>query len=119
MVKWPVFPEYKSFLCRPRVFSRALGCGARRGAPVCDGASVGPGGAPWRVLWAFKVAKSGKYPQGRFPRSQSRPRQWKTNISRFPSTEPRQNNTRFKFSPFLQRRTLRSYYARVDIDAYV
>ena len=29
--------------------------------PVHHGASLGPGRAPWRVLWAFKDAKSGKY----------------------------------------------------------
>ena len=28
--------------------------------PVRHGASLGPGRAPWRVLWAFKDAKSGK-----------------------------------------------------------
>ena len=28
--------------------------------PVYNGASVGSGRAPWRVLWAFKVEKSGK-----------------------------------------------------------
>ena len=28
--------------------------------PEHQGASLGPGRAPWRVLWAFKVAKSGK-----------------------------------------------------------
>ena len=32
-IKW-VFPEYKTFLFRPRVFSCALGCGALRG-PAC------------------------------------------------------------------------------------
>ena len=30
------------------------------GPPVNHGASVGPGQAPWRVLWAFNVAKSGE-----------------------------------------------------------
>ena len=45
---------------RPRVFSHALGYGARRGSPVHDGASMGPSRDPWRMLWAFKVAKSGK-----------------------------------------------------------
>ena len=35
MYKFQFFvPEYKTFLFRPRVFSRALGCGARRG-PAC------------------------------------------------------------------------------------
>ena len=34
MYKIYFFPEYKTFLLRPRVFSRALDCGARRG-PAC------------------------------------------------------------------------------------
>ena len=44
-------------------FSRALGRGARRrrDPPVHHGARVGPGRAPWRVLWALEVAKSGKW----------------------------------------------------------
>ena len=33
-VKLTFFPEYKTFLFRPRVFCRALGCGERRG-PDC------------------------------------------------------------------------------------
>ena len=38
---------YKTLLFRPRVFSRALGCGARRGdPPVHHGARVGPRRAP-------------------------------------------------------------------------
>ena len=39
---------------RPRVSSRALGRGARRGSACTLGASLGRGRAPWRVLWAFK-----------------------------------------------------------------
>ena len=54
--------EYKTFLLRSRVFSRALCCGARRG--LHHRASVGPGRAPWRVLWACKVAKSGEVTTG-------------------------------------------------------
>ena len=34
--------------------------GHARDPRVHHGARVGPGRAPWRVLWAFKVAKSGK-----------------------------------------------------------
>ena len=30
------------------------------GSPVYHSTSLGPAQAPWRVLWAFKVAKSGK-----------------------------------------------------------
>ena len=43
--------EYKTFLIRPRVFLSLSTAGH-----VHHGASVGPGRAPWRVLWAFKVA---------------------------------------------------------------
>ena len=43
-------PSRSAFLPRSRVFSRALGCGARRGAACTPGASLGPGRAPWRVV---------------------------------------------------------------------
>ena len=56
-----------AFLWRPWVFSRALGCRARGGPPAHD-ASLGRGRAPWRVLWAFKLPKSGKLSRGRLPR---------------------------------------------------
>ena len=39
------------------------------GTPVHHGASVGLGRAPWRMLWAFKDAKSGKSPRDRFATS--------------------------------------------------
>ena len=39
----------------------AAGQRKRTGPPVHYGASLGPGRALWRVLWAFKVEKSGKY----------------------------------------------------------
>ena len=45
---------------RPRVFPRAFGCGTLRGAACTLGVSLGPGRAPWRVVWAFKVSRSGK-----------------------------------------------------------
>ena len=53
------FAEHNFLLFGPPVFSRALGCVARRGA-VCThhGANAGPGRGPWRVLWVFKVANS-------------------------------------------------------------
>ena len=53
------FPEYKAFLFQPRVFSHALGCGARR-APACTprckgGSRPGPAasvlGAQSRAIW--------------------------------------------------------------------
>ena len=41
---------------RPRVFSRAPGCGARRGPCLCTRRKFGPGpGTFWRALWAFKA----------------------------------------------------------------
>ena len=51
----------QAFLRRPCVFSRALVCGHAGETPVYHGASLGPGRAPWRVLWTFKVAKSGNH----------------------------------------------------------
>ena len=45
-------------------FSRSRLRGTQGGPPVHHGASLGPGRAPWRVLWAFQVAKSGKCNHG-------------------------------------------------------
>ena len=42
------------------LFSRSWPRGTQGGRLYHDDASVGPGRAPWRVLWAFKVAKTGK-----------------------------------------------------------
>ena len=42
------------------IFSRPWLRGTQRPRPYTHGASLGPGRAPWRVLWALKVAKSGK-----------------------------------------------------------
>ena len=65
-----------------RGFFRALSAaGHAGGPPVHQGASLGPGRAPWRALWAFQVAKFGKYSRGYFLRSQSRARQRKTHMS--------------------------------------
>ena len=62
---------------RPRVFPRALGCGAPRGAAGTLGASLGPGRAPSRTLWAFKVTRAGNWPRDRFSPSKSRAGQQK------------------------------------------
>ena len=40
VLKTGLFPEYETFYFRPRVFSRALGCGARRG-PTCTRCKCG------------------------------------------------------------------------------
>ena len=56
-MKFTFFAEYKTFLFRPQVFLALSGAGYAGGPPVHHGASVGPGRAPWRVLWAIKVAK--------------------------------------------------------------
>ena len=54
------FAHWLASLVWRRVSSRALGCGARRG-PACNhGANLGPGRAPRRVLWAFKIARAGE-----------------------------------------------------------
>ena len=44
------------------LFSRSRLRGTQ-GAACTLGVSLDPGRAPWRVLWAFKVAGSGKYPR--------------------------------------------------------
>ena len=43
--------------------------GPAGGPPMHHVASLGPGWAPWRVLWAFQVAKSCKQSRGCFRRS--------------------------------------------------
>lgn len=51
------FFTFARFLRRPSVFSRISGCGARRRPVSMYGARLGPGRAPWHVLWTFKVAE--------------------------------------------------------------
>ena len=58
------------FILRPRVFFLALSAaGHAGGSRVNHGESVGPGRAPWRMLWALKVAKSGDQLPGGLPPS--------------------------------------------------
>ena len=64
-------------------FSRSRLRGTQGGRMYTKAQVWGPGRAPWRVLWAFEVAQSGKQSQGRFPSSQSLARQWKSRISAF------------------------------------
>ena len=71
------FAHRQPLLFRPLVFSRAPGCGARRGAARTLGASLGPVRAPWRPLWEFKVAASWLFSRDRFPPSQSQAGRWK------------------------------------------
>ena len=60
------------------LFSRALGCGTRRGQGACTlHASLTSGRAPWPALWAFKVATSWLFSRDRFPSSQSQASPWK------------------------------------------
>ena len=79
------FCEYRQpLLFRPRVFSRALGCGHEGGPRVHYGASVAPRRVPWRALWAFKVAASWLFLRDRFPPSQTQAGPWKPpNLSHF------------------------------------
>ena len=59
MYQMQFFPEYKTFIFRPRVYSHALGWGARKGpGPRCKCGSRPSFVA--RALGIFKVAKSGK-----------------------------------------------------------
>ena len=51
------FAHRPAFLFWPRVFSRSLGCGARREPACTQGASLRPGRAPWCVIWALKFAR--------------------------------------------------------------
>ena len=59
------------------VCSRALGCGARRGPRVYYGAGSGPGRAPWRVLWASKVAQAGSFSRDCVPPRSAKAGPWK------------------------------------------
>ena len=69
-----------SFAQCSKVLSSGRGCflalsaeGHAEGPPVHHGASVGPRRSPWRVLWACKVAISGKLLRDGFPTSHSQP----------------------------------------------
>ena len=46
------------FPFRPRVFSRALGSGARREPATTPRRKYDPGRGPWHVLWGFKAASN-------------------------------------------------------------
>ena len=67
---------YKALLFRPRVFSRALGCGTRRGEGLYTTvlSSVDHSGAPWRVHWARKGAHISGKPTKRSLSAQPAPR---------------------------------------------
>ena len=55
------FSEILSIFSSGCVFFLALSAGGHAGGSrVYHGVSVGPGRAPWRLLCAFEVAKSGK-----------------------------------------------------------
>ena len=54
------FSEYKTVSSGRGSFLALSAAGHAGDPPVHHGASVGPGRVPWRVLWALKVAKSGK-----------------------------------------------------------
>ena len=88
-------------------FSRALGCGARR-APACTprckcgsrpGSMARALGVQSREIWQVTTGIA-------FRGCRAEQANGKLTYQLFYSTERRQNNTRFKFSPFLQRRTL-------------
>ena len=54
------FPQYKKFSLPVTGLLALSAAGHTGGLPVHDGASVGSGRAPWRMIWTFKVAKSAK-----------------------------------------------------------
>ena len=67
MILYDIFTEYVFFFYICTLFSSARvsflalsAAGHAGGPPVYHGASLGPGRAPWRVLWALEVAKYGK-----------------------------------------------------------
>lgn len=64
-----VFAHRHLFPFQPGVLSGALGCGARREPASHCGEIPGPGGDPWHALWRYKIAKTGKKPRGRIPRT--------------------------------------------------
>ena len=99
------FAEYKR-LSSGRGFFHALSApGNAEGPPAHHGTSVSPPRAPWRVLWAFKVAKSGKkQSRSRLPRSSSRPRQWKTSTSAVLLHCCKKGNNMAFYSPVANRR---------------
>ena len=77
------FAHRAPFLFRPRVFSRALDCGAPRGPACARRCECGSrSGSVARVLGA----NSGEQPWDRFPPGQSLARQCKTHVSAFFST---------------------------------
>ena len=83
------------------------------GPAVHHGASLGPGRAPWRVVWAFKVAKSCKQSRGVLS-VELEPSKTMENphVSFCALTSHARTTPGFKLSSFLQQRTL---LACVDI----
>ncbi|CAM9225965.1 unnamed protein product, partial [Laminaria digitata] len=72
-----------TFFCSLATFSGresflALSAAGHAGGPrVHYGACLSPGRAPWRVLWASKIARAGPFSRDRFPPSQSQAGRWK------------------------------------------
>lgn len=54
------FPGIVLLFSSGRGYFLALSAVGHAVGPLVHGASVGPGRAPWCVLWAFKVGKPGK-----------------------------------------------------------
>ena len=103
------FGPSHAFLWRPWIFPHALGCGARRG-PTCTprgkfGSRAGSGaralGVQNREIW--QVISGLIFAELESSMTMENPH---VNFFRFCSDTPRQNNTRFKLSPFLEQQTL-------------
>ena len=110
---------YKIALCQDFFFSFGGGSflvlsAARHasGPPLHDGASVGPGRAPWRVLWGLKVTKYLGMASNHgvaFRRARAEQDNGKSTYQRFCSTAVEAANgdiTRLKLSSVFQLRTL-------------
>ena len=102
------FGHWHTFLRRPWAFSRALGCGARRGARLYTTTQVwvpgGLRGACSRRSMSRNLQVIAGSLSAELGPSKSMPN---PHVSFFALTNhaTRQNNTRFNLSPFLRRRT--------------
>ena len=78
------FAHRRFFLFRPRVFSRALGSGARREPARTPRRRCSPGRGPWYVLWGFKVAcnRGEAYRARKAIQAHANPRKYYKNVRR-------------------------------------
>ena len=107
MYKIAFILEYKTFIFWSLVFSRGLGCGARRGAACTRRCKCGS--RPGSMARALGVRSRGILASNHgvaFRRARAEQDNRKPKYQPFCSPSYVRQNTRFKISPFLQRRTL-------------